>query len=1453
MPDVIFNLRFGSNPSHLLSATNVPALSKLPEFSLSHSHPHLTHLYPPNLTTSSFFPLSASFRHLFMSANTIQCKSCHAVFKSIRQLQGHHNFGQCCGPTCDGVFDTVLTTSHLLGGITDQEIRSNIRSNFPSLETDDPSIADDANHSDNSAEDYYDDPICFFDDQHSTLSLKSDISDGFIQNDTNFSVAARAGAEEDEFEWATREINTEYPITDPNTTIASNPHPTNIHLLPINRSNHLFRGDPMYIQDSSQPGFWEFNVSNALTPKVQPQPVDFAWLSLMQMLDDARCPRNMSDKIIDWIRDAKRSGFCFDSTTLPKRQTYTKRLIARMSPHGIIPIKPNCVSVQLQQTFKSGSNGNNGPIQRLTAKVHVWNFRQQLQSLLSDHTIFGDLEKLIVNPQNPFLPIPPEMESQIGSWYIKTIATKRITGYDGRILLAFGKCLDKTWKSMNGTLTCEPLLVTLINIKAPYLYNPRCWRIAAMIPNLESHSKALRKKMGTRVDTRSASQTNYNACLQAALHETGLLQLGNKASSMLSPEELKTELASLADPNNPSPVAQHNTDADFSFVSKVRFGAYERHMKIVLAWSHLIVDGLGADQVTMRKQVYKEKCQSADTPLEEPICSRGIPDDDDDDDDVNLDCPAESPNNSDSSTDNDSLDSCTSTNASPSASIPRRCPISNTTAKSGVIKRPRICRGCTCPPSAAGDSFHQCRPIDIKILKSDCADIQDQKDTVVALNNAVSDPAVAPNSKVAMKKRLAQTTREYHKMQKTYLDTHCVHPVKNATWELDFGASSNGIYSAVRVDVMHAGDGGIGSRLIANVLGPKDDENLANKAFIDGLALRLFRSCPRQTVQNERYPRLSFSKGITSFSFLACHEWVGVGAVLALLSGFQPKYSLPILSRHITFSPNKNKVASKIPKTRVDDIALQNRAILLQVFACFQAWYRNGPFDALWVTGDAEGSLSYEAIDRGIRGLGDLLTRAFPRSDGNGWNLQKFHDLFCHFLKDKKDAGTELTNDADVTEFMHKYYAKIPGSTAINHGTAAFDASVSQRLTERQFLDEARRLFSIKTTENQKDVHEKIKLHGHNNCAQIRFRQSSCDVNSPPSVVIERKPMARLYIRQSDEQRSQNGNNNTAPNHLRGQAVWLGSGEKVTRNIHPVVCQSLSLVQETTPHWGALISHDIDNHPCIEIMTEVTFSNGMRIRCHPDYPSSGAWYDWVMVSWEVAAGDPKIIESCPSPYVWCWSDESTKKFVHRDANSKRDHLYDIRQSKHAGGRKYFNEIVTDLTKHIDTDEYKPIVPAELSPIDEIIVYAPAKVLALVQIQDGSREMCALIHGCNYNSKTNSLLSREWQLEYTCPKKVGEASLPVHHLIPLSSMECPCYVVEECPGVFESRPGSTFVHEVFDRKSHWSTAFLEICKGGLSKYEATEKSKEGPTRTSFELPSRKDTTGKPAAKKKQRKR
>jgi hypothetical protein len=151
---------------------------------------------------------------------------------------------------------------------------------------------------------------------------------------------------------------------------------------------------------------------------------------------------------------------------------------------------------------------------------------------------------------------------------------------------------------------------------------------------------------------------------------------------------------------------------------------------------------------------------------------------------------------------------------------------------------------------------------------------------------------------------------------------------------------------------------------------------------------------------------------------------------------------------------------SAVPKQTKDTVALQSKASVIQLFCCFQAWYRNGPFDCLWTPDCQAGSLSYDKISKGIQDLAFYLTKFLPREEGNQWNLQKFHDLMRHWIMDKKESG-EVNFSADVTEFMHKYFAKMPGSTAVTHGSTKFEASVADRITERQFFNDCEQYFSI--------------------------------------------------------------------------------------------------------------------------------------------------------------------------------------------------------------------------------------------------------------------------------------------------------------------------------------------------------------------------------------------------------
>ena len=92
-------------------------------------------------------------------------------FKSNKSLQSHFNFGQCSSNSGE------MASSHQLGGTTDQEYRGNVRTQFPKLETDDPSIADDADNSDSTSHGYPDDSICLFAELEDEHYLNSDPQD----------------------------------------------------------------------------------------------------------------------------------------------------------------------------------------------------------------------------------------------------------------------------------------------------------------------------------------------------------------------------------------------------------------------------------------------------------------------------------------------------------------------------------------------------------------------------------------------------------------------------------------------------------------------------------------------------------------------------------------------------------------------------------------------------------------------------------------------------------------------------------------------------------------------------------------------------------------------------------------------------------------------------------------------------------------------------------------------------------------------------------------------------------------------------------------------------------------------------------------------------------------------------------------------------------------------------
>ena len=457
------------------------------------------------------------------------------------------------------------------------------------------------------------------------------------------------------------------------------------------------------------------------------EPGDYAMFELIRILDSHRCPRNLTTEIINWCKYASNQG-CTDPASLPKdRRRFVKKIEKSMQQKGVVIPSYKVNWVQLEATEESD---------RLVVPVITWDLQEQLESLLADQTLFGDLSNLNVNPDNPFLPISNDRPDIAGLWYLDTAKKLGIKGIDGRFLLGLVLGIDKTHVCENGRWTLEPLIVTTTLLKGTIWERPNSWRIIGLIPVLTKKSAAQASAARGRVASMYAPMKNYHACLKVAVESIA------KAQSKIETQ-----------------------GEEYHFTTQLILGQLTRPMDIVCCISHAIVDGEGADKLTACNQ-----------------------------------------------------------------------------KKSG--EEGRISRGCDCPPEHADDPYFQCTDFNTAEIMG-------------VYRQLLEEIEREPNE------------RGNH--VRIFVQTYQVHPVKNAFWGLDFGATKNTPYKALKVDPMHAGESGVIEYMVRVLVG-KAGGTKAHKMDIDQIAHDVLRKGPSQSA-SINFPRVSFSGGITSLSYMPAHEW----------------------------------------------------------------------------------------------------------------------------------------------------------------------------------------------------------------------------------------------------------------------------------------------------------------------------------------------------------------------------------------------------------------------------------------------------------------------------------------------------------------------------------------------------------------------------------------------------
>ena len=481
------------------------------------------------------------------------------------------------------------------------------------------------------------------------------------------------------------------------------------------------------------------------------------------------------------------------------------------------------------------------------------------------------------------------------------------------------------------------------------------------------------------------------------------------------------------------------------------------------------------------------------------------------------------------------------------------------------------------------------------------------------------------------------STRELERERKRYLkalaDTS-THVCDNAFSKLDFGYNPFGITLATPTDMMHAFESGIMPRVLKCFVASM---GTTVRVTIDNLIEDMFKPL-RSTVQSE-FVRVNFVRGPTSLTLLSSHEWPGMTFtfLVVLLSPkgrqicedcFQDDdvpendhdwesapgvdlsntYVPPILNDQVRGTAaqggatedneeeqehqeeefiyededDTSTVAngSNKPKGPVKMTCSHRQFVnLLIELLSFHAWYKygNAPFGPEYQHGDADSLLT------SIRQMINRIISFCPRNEGNGWKLQKLHDIL-HLPITLVFFRHASQYDAGPGERLLKDFFKDVAKRSQQRGDGVFIGQVARRMHEKMVLSKASAVIHALEHLPSNDVDTATSDDNRNNNA-MSF------------------PQKRAYtLRYSPE---------TA-----GCTFVWNHSNKATQ-VHPVVLSWFG------KYWDGAVGEDIDELDCF---TEL-ISGRHHFRAHPNFQNRGAWYDWALAQFDATNEESYLIPS----------------------------------------------------------------------------------------------------------------------------------------------------------------------------------------------------------------------------------
>ena len=253
---------------------------------------------------------------------------------------------------------------------------------------------------------------------------------------------------------------------------------------------------------------------------------------IYEVLNQAHVPLYMYDKIIGVIMEEVNHN-----NLNPGSQFISRRKLLNWMEKTFTSVpKPNKTILQLElPRLKPPYQVNHVMLNHRTkTEVITFDFEKQLIDLLLDYELFSNMDNLVVNkseknPEVKWLPYDGRPDGRIfevldGDWY-QNYAKKQLIDPTKQFCVPIGLYIDASETVVYQRYSFEPLIMFPLILNAKARNNPRSSRVIALIPNLNAKSSAVKKKnrMGDKYN-RSLSIRNYHLCLSVALESLKRVQ-----------------------------------------------------------------------------------------------------------------------------------------------------------------------------------------------------------------------------------------------------------------------------------------------------------------------------------------------------------------------------------------------------------------------------------------------------------------------------------------------------------------------------------------------------------------------------------------------------------------------------------------------------------------------------------------------------------------------------------------------------------------------------------------------------------------------------------------------------------------------------------------------------------------------------------------------------------------